>query len=271
MGMDRFGPFDYFREVAANLKGNHVITTKVSMIDGIEVRAKQLDKEIKSKLDDLALPANVTPKVHLIGHSMGGLDARRLVCAQDDARKQGRKLPYEVLSVTTVSTPHHGSPAGNCAKSIGFTGLIGFAAAPIVGIMKAASGAMEDLTPERMASFNQKYKDVPTVKYYSVMSTFKPWFNHLLYFPHKHIKNWKCTKDDHAKGYAKAYGENDGLVSFESAQWGIPLDIVDQSTSHVGVIGWGILGIFAGDSNYAAETKLYPALVRNIAMNVVDN
>ena len=61
----------------------------------------------------------------------------------------------------------------------GFTGLIGLAASPIVGIMKAVSGAMDDLAPERMAVFNQKYKDVPTVKYYSVTSTFKPWFNHL--------------------------------------------------------------------------------------------
>jgi hypothetical protein len=61
----------------------------------------------------------------------------------------------------------------------GITGLIGLAAAPIVGMMKVASGAMLDLTPEHMASFNQKYKDVPTVKYYSVTSTFKPWINHL--------------------------------------------------------------------------------------------
>jgi hypothetical protein len=61
----------------------------------------------------------------------------------------------------------------------GIPGLLGFVAAPIVGMMKLASGAMHDLTPEHMASFNRKYKDVPTVKYYSVTSTFNPWFTHL--------------------------------------------------------------------------------------------
>jgi hypothetical protein len=69
LGFDRFGPFDYFRDVADNLKGNHVISPKVSMVDGIEDRAKQLDKQIRAKLPDLALPQNVMPKVHLIGLS----------------------------------------------------------------------------------------------------------------------------------------------------------------------------------------------------------
>jgi triacylglycerol lipase len=48
-------------------------------------------------------------------------------------------------------------------------------------MMKAASGALTDLTPEHMASFNRKYKDVPTVKYYSVTSTFTPTMFYLLF------------------------------------------------------------------------------------------
>ncbi|KAJ7191152.1 Alpha/Beta hydrolase protein [Mycena pura] len=267
LGFQKLGPIEYFRDVAANLqlKGNHVISPEVSKIDGIEERAEQLDQEINSKLKELQLPPNVTPKVHLIGHSMGGLDARRLVCAQEDARMRGEALAYEVQSVTTVSTPHHGSPAAACAKSVGYTGIIGLATTPIVEMTKVASNAMANLTPEYMASFNRKYKDVPTVKYYSVTSTFTPRMNHLFYLTHKHIKNWKCTNEEHRK----AYGENDGMVSVESAQWGVPLDIVDRKTSHIGIIGWGILGIAAGDCDYAASNKLYPALVENLAMNVV--
>jgi len=267
LGFANIGPFEYFRDVAANLrlKGNHVISPAVSMIDGIDERANQLDQGIKSKLIELQLPPNVTPKVHLIGHSMGGLDARRLVCAQEDARKRGETLVYEVKSVTTVSTPHHGSPAAACTKSVGYTGLIGLATEPLFGMAKVASKAMADLTPEYMASFNRKYKDVPTVKYYSVSSAFTPWTNHLFYITHRHIKNWKCKNEEHRK----ANGENDGMVSIESAQWGVPLDMVRQTTSHIGIIGWGILGIAAGDSDYAASDELYPALVENIAMNVV--
>jgi hypothetical protein len=73
LGYDRFGPFVYFEGVADHLKGNHVITPKVSMVDGIEDRAKQLDKEIRAKLPDLALPQNVMPKVHLIGLSTAAI------------------------------------------------------------------------------------------------------------------------------------------------------------------------------------------------------
>ena len=67
MGFDKFGPLDYFRDVADNLKGNHVITPKVSMVDGIEKRAVQLDEQIKFHLGKLAFPKKVIPKVHLIG------------------------------------------------------------------------------------------------------------------------------------------------------------------------------------------------------------
>ncbi|KAJ7191150.1 Alpha/Beta hydrolase protein [Mycena pura] len=265
------GPMKYFRDVAANLqlRGNHVISPEVSRQpgpgSGIEKRAEELAQQIESKLKELQLPSNVTPKVHLIGHCMGGLDARRLVCAQEDARKRGETLAYEVQSVTTVSTPHHGSPAAACAKTVGYIGLLGLSLTPIVDLMNDSYNAMANLTPEYMAFFNRKYKNVPTVKYYSVTSTFTPQENHLFYLTHKHIKNWKCPNEEHRK----AYGENDGMVSVESAQWGVPLDIIDQKTSHIGTIGWGILEIAAGDSDYAASDKLYPALVENLAMNVV--
>ncbi|KAJ7191151.1 Alpha/Beta hydrolase protein [Mycena pura] len=261
------GPIEYFRDVAATLrlKGNHVISPEVSKIAGIEKRAEQLDQEIKLKLKELQLPSNVTPKVHLIGHCMGGLDARRLVCAQEDARKRGETLAYEVQSVTTVSTPHHGSPAAACAQTVGYIGNSPLTPTPIVEMMNVSFNAMANLTPEYMASFNRKYKNVPAVKYYSVTSTFMPQMNHLLYITHKHIKNWKCANEEHRN----AYGENDGMVSVESAQWGVPLDIIDQKTSHIGTIGWGILEIAAGDSDYAASDKLYPALVENLAMNVI--
>ena len=67
LGFYRFGPYDHFRDVADNLKGNHVITPKVSMVDGIEKRAIQLDEQIKLHLPKLPLPPDVMPKVRLIG------------------------------------------------------------------------------------------------------------------------------------------------------------------------------------------------------------
>lgn len=77
-----------------------MLVTQVPPIAGVEFRAEALAAEI-----DLAFPRQA---VHLIGHSMGGLDARRLVSRPDWA---GR-----VLSLTTVATPHRGSALADLAR-----------------------------------------------------------------------------------------------------------------------------------------------------------
>ena len=44
----------------------------------------------------------IDKKIHIIAHSMGGLDSRYMIS------KLG--MADRVLSLTTISTPHHGSP-----------------------------------------------------------------------------------------------------------------------------------------------------------------
>jgi pimeloyl-ACP methyl ester carboxylesterase len=74
-------------------------------------------------LDTLAaLDADPSARIHLIGHSTGGLDARLLLTP---AVALGDDLDCEVLvsrvrSVVTVSTPHHGAPIAAF-----FTSLLG--------------------------------------------------------------------------------------------------------------------------------------------------
>jgi len=85
----------YFRGIPEWLRaaGNRVLVPKVPSIAGIEARAQRLGEQIEA--------AFAGEPVHLIGHSMGGLDARMLVC---DPAWSGR-----VLSLTTIGTPHLGS------------------------------------------------------------------------------------------------------------------------------------------------------------------
>ncbi|KAL1922044.1 uncharacterized protein VTP21DRAFT_10686 [Calcarisporiella thermophila] len=74
--------------------GCKIILTKVPRAGSIEQRAFALDSIIKS-----ALP---NQPINLIAHSMGGLDCRYLIS----------RFPcnaYRPLSLTTLSTPHHGS------------------------------------------------------------------------------------------------------------------------------------------------------------------
>lgn len=92
----------YFRGIPQWLRaaGNRVLVTKVPPIAGIEVRAKRLGGQIAS-----TFPGE---PVHLIGHSMGGLDARQLLADPQWSRR--------VLSLTTIGTPHLGSPLADFAQ-----------------------------------------------------------------------------------------------------------------------------------------------------------
>src|SRR4051794_14664518 len=92
----------YFRGIPQWLRaaGNRVLVTKVPPIAGIESRAKRLGEQIAAAFPD--------EPVHLIGHSMGGLDARILLSDPDWSRR--------VLSLTTIGTPHLGSSIADLAQ-----------------------------------------------------------------------------------------------------------------------------------------------------------
>lgn len=95
--------------------GAKVVLASVSPYAGTPVRAAELGKEIDRVLDEhCARPASESKssclahtKVHLVGHSQGGLDARYVV----------GKLGYgsKVASVTTLGAPHEGTPLGDAA------------------------------------------------------------------------------------------------------------------------------------------------------------
>ncbi|KAI6156847.1 Alpha/Beta hydrolase protein [Pisolithus tinctorius] len=248
-GTDSMMGLSYFNGIKDDLtsRGCKVITPKVSMTGGIDERAKQLDSQI-GKLLDLH-SSSTKPDLHLICHSMGGLDARRLVHFSG--------LGYNVLSITTVSTPHYGSPLASLSEGCVSRSLCQLLPSCLSGSEKA----MNDTTPERMAIFNARYQNVPGIKYFSVTSKFHPFINHILYATNRFIKNDTDSK------YPEAFGENDGMVSVNSAKWGEFLGVVSDKTSHFGVVGWGFLGILAGDSNYDAK-DMYRWLVDNVARKV---
>ena len=80
--------------------GNRVLVTRVPSIAGVEQRAGRLGEQILRAFPD--------EPVHVIGHSMGGLDARRLLA---DPAWQRR-----ILSLTTIGTPHLGTALADFAK-----------------------------------------------------------------------------------------------------------------------------------------------------------
>ena len=82
--------------------GHVVHAAQVSPYKGVPARAAELAVHVDAALRECrAKPGCDASKVHIIAHSMGGLDSRYLIS----------KLGYgdRVASLTTISTPHRGS------------------------------------------------------------------------------------------------------------------------------------------------------------------
>ncbi|KZT30756.1 hypothetical protein NEOLEDRAFT_1126379 [Neolentinus lepideus HHB14362 ss-1] len=84
--------------------GIQVLITRVPATSSPVDRAQVLFEKIKEKYEGR--------KVHLIGHSMGGLDCRYLtthLLPPPSAQDPEQPYPFQVLSITTIATPHRGS------------------------------------------------------------------------------------------------------------------------------------------------------------------
>jgi triacylglycerol lipase len=195
----------YFRRVPEILEaaGNTVLQTGVPPTGSIERRAEALRGAIRARF-------GATP-VHIVAHSMGGLDARRMI------RHLG--MERQVLSLTTLGTPHRGSPVADRAVEIGERfGLL--AALRTLGI---ADDAFRELGPDALEAFNQTTPDVPGVRYFAVAGKKRREEMFLvLRLGHDII--------------APLEGDNDGLVSVRSASWGEHTEVWD--CDHVNLIGW---------------------------------
>ncbi|KAF7310757.1 hypothetical protein HMN09_00618700 [Mycena chlorophos] len=140
------------REVLES-NGTEVLITKVPATSSPEDRAKVLEELISA-----AFPGR---SVHLIGHSMGGLDCSR---------------KFKVLSITTIATPHRGSSFADH-----FLTTVGAARMPsvlsLLELLPNGGGdgkAFQSLTLEAMRRFNEETPDVPDVKYFSWGATYQP-------------------------------------------------------------------------------------------------
>ena len=93
----------YFKGIRTMLKkeGFTVFHSNVSWAADVDTRAGDLKGNILKILEDTS-----ADKVNIIAHSMGGLDARHMLF---NDRNLG-EIHKQIASVTTVSTPHEGSP-----------------------------------------------------------------------------------------------------------------------------------------------------------------
>jgi triacylglycerol lipase len=194
---------DYFHAIAPALAraGNRVLVARLSPTDSIGCRAAQLK----------ALVDRESPQepVHILAHSMGGLDARHMITHLD--------MSARVLSLTTLGTPHHGSPMADWALAR-MVRLVG----PVFDLFGLPRQAFADLTVEACRSFNARTPDVPGVRYFSVAGR----------VPHRLLPSWQLSEPI----VRRAEGPNDGIVSVTSATWGEHCELWDAD--HMNLVNW---------------------------------
>jgi triacylglycerol lipase len=233
-GFDRLhvGPWrimEYFRGIPAALRagGNRVFVPTLGPTAGIAARAAQL----RAFLD------RETPHepVHLIGHSLGGLDSRYLISRLGMAAR--------VLSLTTVGTPHRGTTFADWG-----THRFARLAQPVLDFLGVPSQAFFDLTVANCRQFNEATPDVKGVRYFSVAGRLDlSW----------RTPNWWLP----ARVVEKAEGPNDGVVSVASAAWGESQEVWDAD--HVALVNWP--RPLASGSHSELRIEGYIKMVRRLA------
>lgn len=253
LGWDRIFFFDYFYQVRRSLEadGFQVFAPHVNPVASIEVRASRLGPII----DDI-LAQTSAEKVNIIAHSMGGLDARYLA---------GNGYADKIASITTVGTPHEGTPVPDFVfRFLGKNDNFLYKAFEyiVAGFLGEGQYAMSDLdlvaclrdlsASYMKDTFNPSFPDDPNIYVQSFAGV-------------SSISGWKSgdRMDVLLLPFQPAFGwgsMNDGLVPLESAQRGRFRGIV--SADHVNLVGQ----LFGNTSERFRHLSLY----RKIAYELVD-
>ncbi len=195
---------NYFPGVVECLEGggNRLIIPRLHPIGGIAHRAQELKEHLLRESPD--------EPVHIIAHSLGGLDARYMISKLGMAER--------VLSLTTLGTPHRGTTFADW-----MVGKLERMVKPALKFLNIPHQAFYDLTTANCRKFNEEVVSDPHVRYYSVAARHEPTFTSPEWLiPYGLVHN--------------AEGENDGVVSVASAQFGEGIEI--WPGDHFSLVNW---------------------------------
>jgi triacylglycerol lipase len=191
---------EYFRGVRARFEGPHrTVFPPVPPLGTSEARARVLADKIQ-----VAFPEG---RIHVIAHSMGGLDSRTLI----DRDFQG--LSARIASLTTLSTPHKGSPVADLLlgeRPNDVRGELYDRLTAILNGLGVPTGALRDLTSDgasRIPDVARTHQNIRYRSYFGAGRSGNRATSRLLSFTHDYIE----TIEDQP---------NDGLVALDSAQYG---------------------------------------------------
>ena len=266
---------DYFRGVPGRMRALGIPASfpAVGFSNGVADRAARLGRHL-----DTVWPGT---KVNVIAHSIGGLATRDLIA----------RLGYadRVASLTTISTPHRGTPVADfVVRHFG-----SHAVQQLLADADMRADALHDLTAAACADFNARTPDAPNVGYFS-MGGAQPWwaikaplqpFTWLIRLEARVRAGRGIGDESRARLAREPYGAemlsyldevardvaasgaaasradaaadraaNDGVVPLLSTPWGVSLGTIDMD--HLDQIGWG--------SNGVASADFYESIVRGL-------
>lgn len=158
-------------------------------------------------------------RYHLLGHSTGGLIARALLHSHEFRARQ-------MISLTTIATPHLGSFAADIAESIPQMYPVTYQAAKTFGYnLSNRWHSIQDLKTESVMAFNKAYPNRNDIAYFSVVGALPladmSW---PIYWAYK-----KTNHDGNIKS-------SDGFVEEMSQRWGEVLTLIELD--HLTQIGY---------------------------------
>ena len=246
LGFDAaLGIIPYFWQIpeAVRQDGHTVFATEVSSFNSIAVRGEQLIDQIE---EIRAITGK--SKVNLLGHSMGGLDARYAAHVLGSTK---------IASVTTMGTPHRGAPSADLASLVlqgDFTGITpallnalaavfgGFVTNNNLFLPQDATAALINLSTPFLNQWNQQFTNAPGVYYQSYTG------NSVLAISLDPLDALMAVTS-----VLFLFEPNDGLVGVNSAKWGNirnmslnanHMDEVNQLMGSTGLFGLNAKGLY---------------------------
>ncbi|MGR9100511.1 MAG: lipase family alpha/beta hydrolase [Gammaproteobacteria bacterium] len=210
LGFDKYGlpgfSINYFRGVPRLLSRNyeHLYFPRIPAVGSVKHRATSLAYSL-DKID--------SDYICVVGHSMGGLDARYVISQLDPNQK--------IKHLITLGTPHQGSPVANWILNEG--GMVNKV------LRKITHPGVYDLTPESCEKFNRDVVDREDVYYESFAAARPP----------AEMATWFLF-DDWTERLLENHAASDSLVSVDSARWGHFSGVV--RADHFELIGWNLGG-----------------------------
>jgi triacylglycerol lipase len=247
----------YFKGIKSHLEfhGFEVHHTSVDFAGGVAKRASQLSQQIKQ-----IIRVSGASKVHIIAHSMGGLDARRMIVDIEG-------MDEVIDSLTTIGTPHLGTSVADFALSRGGRLIIdGFRS--VINL-----DGFIDLTTDVCMNFNERAKHNEinnNVRYQTYACSER---RELVILPLQLA--WDIVH--------QREGDNDGLVSVKSQLWQQELTENDGNrkniqqrlfavpADHLNEVGWWDpqeTNPFSGALNAKKQAKEYEQKIKEIYLQI---